>query len=434
MLKGGARRADGGPSIDQPAGPVDRPWLVALAAALAVFAALGLGRFGYSAVLPAMQADLGLSNTQAGALASWNLAAYVAVAAVAGVLVVRFGTRQLVPAGLVIAGVAMVATGLATGFGWASMARALTGVGAGLVNVPAVALTAVWFTARRRGLASGIVVSGSSVGLVVVGPTVPRVLAAFGDDGWRVCWLAFGITTLLCAVVAAFVLRNRPAGSARSPRRRESAHRGGVGRVLGSRFAWSAALVALAFGFSYVIYLTFYVKRLTGDLGVSTQTAGTLFMILGWASLSCGVLWGHVSDVIGRKYALAIVSLTHAVAFALFALWTTTPGLVVSTVLFGFTAWSVPGIVGAACGDAFGPSLAAAALGFVTLFLGIGQALGPLIGGALADSYATFVPAYLLAAGVALVGCVGALGMPAPHTPARVAHAPRPSDQPQGEL
>jgi MFS family permease len=117
---------------------------------------------------------------------------------------------------------------------------------------------------------------------------------------------------------------------------------------------------------------------------------------------------------VGRKYALAIVCALHAIAFAAFAVWTSTPGLVVSAVLFGLTAWSVPGIVGAACGDAFSPSLTAAALGFVTLFLGVGQAVGPLVGGVLADAYGSFVPAYLLAAAVALVGAFGALLVPQP--------------------
>jgi MFS family permease len=91
--------------------------------------------------------------------------------------------------------------------------------------------------------------------------------------------------------------------------------------------------------------------------------------------------------------------------------------LAASAVLFGLTAWSVPGIVGAACGDAFGPSLAGAALGFVTLFLGVGQAVGPLVGGALADAYVTFVPAYLLAAAIALVGALGALFLPTMRAP-----------------
>jgi MFS family permease len=53
--------------------------------------------------------------------------------------------------------------------------------------------------------------------------------------------------------------------------------------------------------------------------------------------------------------------------------------------------------------------MAPAALGFITLFFGIGSAAGPSIAGAIADSNGSFVPVYLLAGGVALVGAVGAL-------------------------
>ena len=386
-------------------------WLVLAAGCLTIFAALGLGRFGYSAVLPSMQADLGLSNTEAGALASWNLAAYVVVAVGAGFASARVGARGIITAGLVIAAVAMAATGLAQGVTSASAARALTGVGAGLANVPTVALVSSWFSARRRGLAAGIAVSGSSLALVVVGPLVPAIIAAYGQDAWRLVWFLFAAAALVIAVFAAVTVRESP------PDRNAAVHEaealeGGFGLVFRSGFAWRLGLVYFAFGFSYVIYLTFFFRRLTGDLGMAASSAGTLFMVLGWASLVCGVLWGHISDIVGRKYALAMVCAIHAVAFAGFALWTSPAGLAVSAVLFGITAWSVPGIVGAACGDVFSRSLTAAALGFVTFFLGIGQTLGPLVGGVLADVYDSFRPAYLLAAGVAVVGAFAALLVP----------------------
>ena len=406
-------------------------WAVLVMALLAVFGALGLGRFGYTSVLPAMQEDLGLTNTQAGALASWNLAGYVIMAVAAGVLAARFGPRIVITAGLVVAGAAMLATGLVHGVPSAAAARALTGVGAGVVNVPAVAMMSTWFGPRRRGMASGFVVSGSSLGLVIVGPLVPWLIAAAGRDGWRVTWLVFGAVTVGLALLAALVLRDRPAkpagergsaagaasavsmaASAASHRAAAPSHRAGLRRVLGSSFFWGLGVVYTTFGFSYVIYMTFFVRRLTGDVGLSPEEAGALFMTLGWASLACGVVWGWVSDVIGRKHALAIVCAVHAASFALFALWTETMGLTISAVLFGLTAWSVPGIMGAACGDGFGPALASSALGFLTLFLGVGQAVGPLVGGVLADAYSSFTPSYLLAAGVAGIGVLAALLIP----------------------
>ena len=396
-------------------------WAVLFVAFLAVFGALGLGRFGYSSVLPSMQKNLGFSNVQAGALATWNLVGYVLMAVVAGVMATRFGARPVIAVGLLVAGLAMAATGLVHGFAGASAARLFTGVGAGVVNVPAVALMSLWFGARRRGLASGFVVSGSSLALVLVGPTVPRMISAGGADGWRNVWFVFGAITIVLALVAALVVRNRPhdagaalladaapAAAAKAAQPRRSLAKD-ARRVFGSPYFWSLGVVYVAFGFSYMIYMTFFVRRLTGDVGLSADRAGSLFMVLGWASLVCGVLWGWVSDVIGRKFALAIVLTMHATAFALFALWTGTTGLTLSALIFGVTAWSVPGIMGAACADGFGPALASSALGFLTLFLGVGQAAGPLVGGAMADRYSSFTSAFLLAAGVAAFGAVAAL-------------------------
>jgi len=334
-----------------------------------------------------------------------------------GALAAHYGPRVVIAIGLLLASAGMLLTGLAGTFGSAMAWRAVTGLGSGASNVPVMGLLAAWFAKRRRGLAAGIGVTGSSFALIMLGPLVPWVLDTQGPVGWRVCWTLFAGATLVLAILAYAALRNRPSSIGLLPLGGESEQESGVskagglqwGSVYKSGVIWHVGLIYTAFGFSYIIYLTFFTRYLISEGGYTTASAGKLFMLMGWTSLLCGLIWGWVSDVIGRKATLIIVYLIQALAFGLFALWPSPPGFTLSAILFGLTAWSIPAIMAALCGDILGPRLSPAGLGFVTLFFGIGQAIAPSMAGRIADAAKSLSPAMLLAAGVALLGAVGTL-------------------------
>jgi len=392
-------------------------WVVLAVGTMVVFGALGLARFGYTMVLAPMQLGLGLSNAQAGGLATANLIGYLALSVLGGALAARYGPRVVISVGLTVAAVGMMLTGFATSFAAAAVWRALTGIGSGASNVPVMGLLAAWFVQRRRGLAAGIGVTGSSLALIVLGPLVPRVLAAYGENGWRACWFLFAGATLGLAILAFAALRNRPSdlgllplGAATKVPPAASGVSGlNWGSVYRSGVVWHLGVVYIAFGFSYIIYMTFFTKYLIAEGGYTQDSAGRLFMVMGWLSLLCGLIWGPVSDALGRKTALVLVYIIHSASFGLFALWPSPPGFVLSAVLFGLSAWSIPAIMAATCGDLLGPRLAPAGLGFVTLFFGVGQAAGPTVAGVVADSTHSFSSALLLAACVALLGAAGSL-------------------------
>jgi MFS family permease len=88
-------------------------------------------------------------------------------------------------------------------------------------------------------------------------------------------------------------------------------------------------------------------------------------------------------------------------------------GAVLSGILFACTAWSIPAVVAALCGDGFGPRLASTALGAVTVIFGLGQVAGPVAGGMVADAMQSNAPAFTMAGVTALIfGIGGSLLLP----------------------
>ncbi|MBM4311710.1 MAG: YbfB/YjiJ family MFS transporter [Deltaproteobacteria bacterium] len=389
---------------------------------LAVFCALGLARFGYTSILPAMQQGLGLSNTQTGQLQTLNLLGYLLAVVPAGLLAARFGPRSVIAVSLLVVSLAMILTGLVPAFGSACIGRFLAGVGGAGANVPAMGLVSAWFGSRRRGLASGIGVTGSSLALIVTGPLVPAIIAAGGPVvGWRMSWYALGGLGLVSFFLCALFMRNRPEDTGLLPlgegadeharRTCTQAHATlNWKHVYTSGMLWQLAVIYFAFGFSYIIYSTFFIGHLVREAAFTQTAAGLLWMQVGIVSLPSGFIWGSLSDRFGRKIALVCVFTLQAAAFALFGLSLAPAVVYTSAALFALTAWSIPALMAALAGDTFGARLAPAALGLMTIIFGIGQALGPWCAGVLAEAAGSFAGAFIIAGAVALlIGAGGSL-------------------------
>lgn len=397
-------------------------WIVILTGLLATIGAHGFGRMSYTLILPAMKDGLQLNYTQLGLLGTSNFIGYLIMAIVGGFLAARFGTRLVISSALVVMGVTMFLTGLAESFSMALSMRLLTGLGNGAAFVPAMALGSAWFAARRRGMASGIVAGGIGGGTMIAGIVVPLILNSYGEEGWRFAWYYLGGAVLLISGVAALLLRNRPEdmGLAQVGAENDSVAANPAGASAATPdwssiykvgAVWYLGLVYLMYGFSYIIYMTFFAAYLVKEMGVDSGVAGGLWALVGGLSIFCGLIWGGISDRLGRGWGAALAYLVLASSYIIFALAKNQTGFYLSSIIFGLTAWSIPTIMAAAAGDQVGPKLAPACLGFVTLFFGIGQAFGPGVGGYLADKTGSFVTPFYLAFGVSLLGGALSLGL-----------------------
>lgn len=384
---------------------------------LNVLSALGLARFGYTMILPSMKEGLRFTYAETGWLATGNFIGYMIGSPLAGLLASRFSLRRLILVALLGLAAGLAATALVGGFLSAVVLRSLTGLASGLVYIPAMTLATVWFAPNRRGMGAGIQTGGSGMGLVLSGFLIPAALQHFGPDGWRQAWLLLALLVAATWLLMLAFLRNRPEdvglhayGSTASARRTSTGSPGWRG-IFTSRRLWGLGGIYACFGFSYVIYATFFAAYLVKEGGLSPEAAGRLWGMVGALSLPSGLLWGSLADRIGKPSGLALVFGIQAGSFATFALARTLPAFILSASLYGLTAWSIPAIVAAAVADYAPTPLAAAGLGFLTILFGVGQASSPPIAGAIADWRQSFSAAFWLCSGVALAGCMGALAL-----------------------
>ena len=393
-------------------------WIIIFMGLLATVAAHGFGRMAYTILLPAMKDGLHFDYTQLGLLGTANFIGYLSMAIIGGFLAARFGTRTIISSALLLMGITMILTGLAESFGFAFAMRLLTGLGNGAAYVPAMALGSAWFAVQKRGFATGIVSGGIGLGTFLSGIIVPFLLTSYGADGWRYSWYILGTIVMVIAIIVFLFLRNQPGDKGLLPVGQQEKQETQTvysknkissldwKKVYRMKGMWYLGIVYFFYGLSYIIYMVFFAAYLVKEMGHTEAWAGGLWATVGGLSIFCGVLWGSISDRIGRGKGAALAYLVLGISYIVYALLKFDAGFYLSAFLFGLTAWSIPTIMAAAAGDFVGPRLAPAGLGFITLFFGIGQSIGPALGGYLADVSHSFTLPFLIAGGISFVGMI----------------------------
>src|ERR1700742_387727 len=174
-------------------------WIVA-GLAMGPVVALGLARFAYALLLPAMRADLGWSYANAGAMNTANAVGYLAGALLAAPLARRFGIKQVFLAGILLTAAGIGASGLSARFDVLMSLRALTGVTGALAFVAGGSMTAaVAGVAARAPLALGIYFAGGGLGVTLSAVAVPLLLETLG---WRGGLQVLGGLTLAATAIA----------------------------------------------------------------------------------------------------------------------------------------------------------------------------------------------------------------------------------------
>jgi predicted MFS family arabinose efflux permease len=365
-----------------------------------VMASIGFTRFAYTMIMPPMRAGLDLPYTAMGTIGTVGFTMYMLAGPPLGALAARLGMRRTISLALGTASLGLFGLALAPGFWSALLANVVVQVASAAANIAGFVVAMPWFPPRQRGFATGVVVGGVGAGILVVGRTLPPILAS-GPSGWRAAWATVGAMTLLTAAAMALFLRDHPDASWSAFRARTGAL-AAWRELVGMRALWVTAVIGLLFGFEYIIFGTFFAVHLT-LAGRTIDEAGRLWSLVGVLMVSSGLIGGALSDRIGRLPAQAVLMAAQAAAAACLAASTAGAGLQVAIVLYGCTVMGSTAVAGAFMTDVVGPARASSAIGFTNLVFGAGQALGPLVAGLLVDATGTVAAALLTAAAAAIV-------------------------------
>ena len=357
---------------------------------------LGLGRFAYALLLPAMRADLGWSYAVAGTMNTANAAGYLIGALSAAPIAARVGDKRGFLAGLLLTAVSLLATGLVTDIVALALLRVVAGAAGALslVTGGALAASAGGGGRGRPTLALGVYFGGAGFGMVVSAFAVPALVAAIG---WRSGWFALGALGLLGTAAALPALARAPSvavpGTWRAPAMTVRATRG-LRAVLASY---------VLFGAGYIAFTTFIVAYLRARLGFGAGEITLFWGCVGLAATFAGVAWGPLLARLPGGRGVATANAVVTLGAVLAVLLPTREAAYASALLFGGSFLIVPTAVTAFARKAAAPAAWTAAIAMLTTGFAIGQCVGPWLSGAISDGSRG------LAGGLLLSGAILAL-------------------------
>jgi len=188
---------------------------VMLALGWSVYFCFGLISFSLAPLVTPIMKDLNLTYTQLGiAAGAWPLI-YIAAAYPEGLAIDRIGIKKSLLIGALCVSASGALRAMANDFAGLFFAVAVFGLGAPLISVGLPKLIATWFSGQERGTASGIYYTGATAGIAVSLSATNAILLPLVRH-WRICFLIYGIATLIVAMMWVRLARSPSAGSARA--------------------------------------------------------------------------------------------------------------------------------------------------------------------------------------------------------------------------
>ena len=384
----------------RPRGITAHPYRLALAGAFALLLGIGLGRFAYTPIIPALVAAGWFSGAQAAYLGAVNLLGYMLGAWCAHRSALWLGTKRVLVINLAVLTLSLFTCALPWGFVWYSIWRLLAGLTAAILTVVAVSAVIVRVPVGRRPTISALVFTGIGLGIIASGTVVPWL----AEHGVVQAWLGIGVIALVLSLWSWFAVWRHllPAVHERQAQT--------AGADI-PRFAVLLAITAYALDAAGIVpHALFWVDYIARELGQGLHTGGYYWVVFGIGAMLGPALAGVSAARIGFRPAQVIALTVAALAVALPLVSVAPWALVTSSLVVGAMIPMTVALAAGSVSELVPTSRQQQFWGWATLAFAILQALAGYGFSALYAAGGSYLPLFALGAAALVVAAIAAAG------------------------
>jgi predicted MFS family arabinose efflux permease len=357
---------------------------------IAMAVAMGIGRFVYTPILPGMMEELHLSPANAGWIASANYLGYLVGAFLAAGGWAHGRERLLMLGGLGASTVLAALMGLTDTMVAFLVIRFLAGLASAFVMVFMASIVFSHINAAGRGDLQAWHFGGVGLGIAISAAMMAVLVTEHA--GWAAGWLWSAAISACGFVVVALLANEGPLANGEAVR--EPA-------LPKDRSLMKIIIAYGLFGFGYVVTATFLVA-IVRQGGGSRVFEAMVWMVAGLAGFPSTWLWQKIAARIGlyAAYALAcfieVIGVTASVALGGYL------GPLLGGLLLGGTFIAVTAL-GLQAARQQAPKAPRRIFALMTASFGLGQIIGPIAAGLLAQASGNFFLASIAAAAMLVV-------------------------------
>ena len=385
-----------------------RAWII-LAAAIGINLTLGVN-YSWSVIKKALVTDWHWTNVDASLPYTVYTTIFALVMVFAGRLQDKVGPRIVVTLGGILVGMGLISCSFTTTLFFMIFTYGLTGIGYALCFSATMPVSIKWFPPEKKGMITGIVVSGSALASAYFSPVVNLLLSHYGIPQ---TFLVLGIGAFIIISIMAQLLDNPPADNKTKSTACNLAAPLPQTGLIPIDADWHDMIKTKLF---YKLWLMYFITAsaglmIIGHIATIAQTQAHwengfyLVILFAVFNTSGRMISGFYSDKFGRLKILMAVFIFQAVNLILFESYTTPILLALGTVVTGLSYGAAFALFPLATADYYGIKNLGGNYGLVFTAWGFAGLLGPLVAGWAVDMTGTYLFAYIVSA-VTLVGAL----------------------------